>query len=105
MSNEDEIVRDLIIPERALVVVAHPDDIDFGMAGTIATLTRAGADVIYCLATSGEAGPPDDDDRQDLHVRREAEQRSAAAVVGYTMYGFSAIPTVGSKPLWHCAAT
>jgi len=82
VSNEDGIVRDLIIPERALVVVAHPDDIDFGMAGTIATLTRAGADVIYCLATSGEAGPPDDDDRQDLRVRREAEQRSAAAVVG-----------------------
>ena len=82
MSNEDEVVRDLTIPERALVVVAHPDDIDFGMAGTIATLTRAGAKVSYCLVTSGEAGPPDDADRDELRTRREAEQRSAASVVG-----------------------
>ena len=82
MSNEDEIVRELTIPERALVVVAHPDDIDFGMAGTIATLTKAGAEVSYCLATSGEAGPPDDADRDELRTQREAEQRSAASVVG-----------------------
>jgi len=70
------------MPERALVVVAHPDDIDFGMAGSIATLTRAGAEVSYCLVTSGEAGPPDDADREELRTRREAEQRSAASVVG-----------------------
>jgi LmbE family N-acetylglucosaminyl deacetylase len=75
-------VRELTIPERALVVVAHPDDIDFGMAGTIATLTGAGAEVSYCLVTSGEAGPPDDADRDELRARREAEQRSAASVVG-----------------------
>jgi LmbE family N-acetylglucosaminyl deacetylase len=82
VSNEDEVVRELTIPERALVVVAHPDDIDFAMAGTIATLTRAGAEVSYCLATSGEAGPPDDADRDELRTRREAEQRSAASIVG-----------------------
>jgi LmbE family N-acetylglucosaminyl deacetylase len=76
------VLRDLTIPERALVVVAHPDDIDFGMAGTIAILTRAGAEVSYCLVTSGEAGPPDDADRDELRTRREAEQRSAASVVG-----------------------
>jgi LmbE family N-acetylglucosaminyl deacetylase len=70
------------IPERALVVVAHPDDIDFGMAGTVATLTQAGAHVAYCLVTSGEAGPPDDAPRDQLRVQREAEQRSAASVVG-----------------------
>jgi LmbE family N-acetylglucosaminyl deacetylase len=65
-----------------LVIVAHPDDIDFGMAGTIATLTRQGVEVSYCLVTSGEAGPPDDADRDELRTRREAEQRSAASVVG-----------------------
>jgi LmbE family N-acetylglucosaminyl deacetylase len=85
-------VRELTIPERALVVVAHPDDIDFGMAGTIATLTRAGAEVAYCLVTSGEAGPPDDADRDELRVRREAEQRSAASVVGVPDVRFLGYP-------------
>ena len=75
-------MRELTFPERALVVVAHPDDIDFGMAGTIARLTREGAAVSYCLVTSGEAGPPDDADRFELRARREAEQRLAAEVVG-----------------------
>jgi LmbE family N-acetylglucosaminyl deacetylase len=70
------------IPERALVIVAHPDDIDFGMAGAIAALTRAGAEVTYCLVTSGEAGPPDEAPRDQLRLQREAEQRSAASVVG-----------------------
>jgi LmbE family N-acetylglucosaminyl deacetylase len=69
-------------PRRVLVVVAHPDDIDFGMAGTVATLTRDGAEVSYCLVTSGEAGPPEEMDRDDLRRLREAEQRAAAAIVG-----------------------
>jgi len=70
-------------PERVLVVVAHPDDIDFGSAGTIATLTGLGSYVAYCLATSGDAG---DDDmtvpREELAALREAEQTAAAAQVG-----------------------
>jgi LmbE family N-acetylglucosaminyl deacetylase len=69
-------------PRRVLVVVAHPDDIDYSMAGSVATLTAAGADVTYCLATSGEAGPPDDMDRDELRRTREAEQRAAAAIAG-----------------------
>lgn len=69
-------------PRRVLVVVAHPDDIDFGMAGTVATLTAAGAEVTYCLATSGEAGPPEDADRDELKRLREREQRLAAEAVG-----------------------
>jgi LmbE family N-acetylglucosaminyl deacetylase len=68
--------------ERALVVVAHPDDIDFGMAGTVAVLTDQGVEVTYCLATAGEAGGPDDISRADLGARRQAEQRAAAAIVG-----------------------
>ena len=75
-------MREVKVPDRALVVVAHPDDIDFGWAGTIATLTHAGAEVSYCLVTSGEAGPPDDFDRDDLRALRESEQRSAASIVG-----------------------
>lgn len=69
-------------PERALVVVAHPDDIDFGIAGTAAVLTAAGTQVTYALCTSGEAGIPDEMDRAELKAMREAEQRAAAAQVG-----------------------
>ena len=73
---------DFAAPRRALVVVAHPDDIDFGMAGTVAALTADGATVSYCIVTSGEAGPPEDMDRDELRRVRELEQRAAAAVVG-----------------------
>lgn len=70
-------------PERVLVVVAHPDDIDFGSAGTIATLTNAGSYVAYCLATSGEAGEDDMTvSSEELAAMREAEQTAAAAQVG-----------------------
>ena len=72
------------VPERVLVVVAHPDDIDFGIAGTAAVLTAAGSHVSYALLTSGEAGIPDDMDRTELKAMREREQRAAAAIVGVT---------------------
>jgi LmbE family N-acetylglucosaminyl deacetylase len=78
--------------ERALVVVAHPDDIDFGMAGTVAVLTDQGVGVTYCLATSGEAGGPDDISRGDLAAQREAEQRAAAAIVGVSDVRFLGYP-------------
>jgi LmbE family N-acetylglucosaminyl deacetylase len=79
-------------PRRALVVVAHPDDIDFGMAGTVATLTAGGTHVVYCLATSGEAGGPDHLTRDELRRQREAEQRAAAAHVGVTDVRFLGHP-------------
>ncbi|MDH3753133.1 MAG: PIG-L family deacetylase [Acidimicrobiia bacterium] len=69
-------------PERALVIVAHPDDIDFGTAGTIARLTKAGTTVSYALVSSGEAGAPEDMPRTEVAALREREQRSAAAEVG-----------------------
>ena len=45
--------------ERALVVTAHPDDVDFGAAGTVACLVAAGTAVSYCVVTSGVAGGVD----------------------------------------------
>ena len=72
----------LPVPERVLVVCAHPDDVDFGAAGTVAALTAAGAAVAYCIITSGEAGSdhlPIGTD--ELLALREAEQTAAAAVV------------------------
>jgi LmbE family N-acetylglucosaminyl deacetylase len=73
------------VPKRVLVVVAHPDDIDFGVAGTVARLTSSGTYVAYCLVTSGEAGEDDMTfTSEELASTREAEQTAAAAEVGVT---------------------
>jgi LmbE family N-acetylglucosaminyl deacetylase len=79
-------------PKRALVMVAHPDDIDFGMAGTVAALVAAGTEVVYAIATSGEAGPPEDHDRAELAKLREREQRAAAREVGVHDVRFLGLP-------------
>ena len=79
-------------PARVLVIVAHPDDIDFGTAGTIARLTAAGSVVTYGLLTSGEAGIPEDMDRDELRALRESEQTAAAAAVGVTDVRFLGLP-------------
>ena len=75
--------------QRALVVVAHPDDVDFGSAGTVATLTGHGVDVAYCLVTSGDAGGDDSTHSKDERAAiREVEQTAAAAEVGVTTLSF-----------------
>jgi LmbE family N-acetylglucosaminyl deacetylase len=71
------------VVERVLVVVAHPDDIDFGAAGTIATWTDAGLEVAYCVITDGDAGGFDPAvPRNEIGGIRQAEQRAAAKAVG-----------------------
>lgn len=67
---------------RALVVTAHPDDVDFGAAGTVAAWVRDGVEVSYCICTSGDAGGYDETPRSEMGPLREAEQRAAAAVLG-----------------------
>ncbi|GIH70394.1 PIG-L deacetylase family protein [Sphaerimonospora thailandensis] len=70
---------------RVLVVMAHPDDIDFGGAGTIAKLTDAGKEVVYCLVTDGDAGGFDRElDNGGMAALRRAEQTTAAKCVGVT---------------------
>ena len=69
--------------ERALVVVAHPDDVDFGAGGTIARWTEDGIAITYCIATDGDAGGFDPAvPREDIGGIRQAEQRAAAKEVG-----------------------
>jgi LmbE family N-acetylglucosaminyl deacetylase len=71
--------------ERALVVMAHPDDVDFGGAGTVAMLTDAGVHVTYCLVTDGDAGGSDPSiSRHDMAMLRRKEQTAAANQVGVT---------------------
>ena len=68
---------------RVLVVTAHPDDVDFGSAGTVAAFTAAGVSVTYCIVTNGEAGGSDRSmPRTEMAALRQDEQRAAAAVVG-----------------------
>lgn len=76
-------------PARVLVVAAHPDDIEFGAAGTIARWTDAGARVRYLLVTRGDKGSDDaGTDVAALAALREREQRAAAAEVGVEQVDF-----------------
>jgi LmbE family N-acetylglucosaminyl deacetylase len=69
--------------ERVLVVTAHPDDVDFGVGGTIALWTQAGVEVAYCIVTNGDAGGFDPAvPRSEIASIRQAEQRAAAKVLG-----------------------
>jgi LmbE family N-acetylglucosaminyl deacetylase len=74
--------------ERVLAIAAHPDDLDFGAAGTVARWVREGLHVSYCLVTRGDAGGFDDTPRSQMGALREAEQRAAAAEVGVTELRF-----------------
>jgi LmbE family N-acetylglucosaminyl deacetylase len=69
--------------ERVLIVTAHPDDVDFGAAGTIASWTAKGISVSYCVVTDGDAGGFDPAiPRSDIPRIRRAEQTEAARLVG-----------------------
>jgi LmbE family N-acetylglucosaminyl deacetylase len=72
-----------VVPERILTVTAHPDDVDFGAAGSVAAWTAGGAQVTYCVVTDGEAGGFDPSiPRAEIPAIRRAEQAAAATEVG-----------------------
>ncbi|HLG67924.1 MAG TPA: PIG-L deacetylase family protein [Acidimicrobiales bacterium] len=78
---------------RVLVVVAHPDDVDFASAGTVAALVDAGAEVTYCIVTDGQAGGSDRSvSRSEMAALRRKEQVEAAARVGVTDLRFLGYP-------------
>ena len=69
--------------ERAMVVTAHPDDAEFGAAGTIAQLARDGCEVTYLIVTNGNKGSSDRSMTPDRLARiRAEEQRNAARTLG-----------------------
>jgi len=71
--------------ERALVVTAHPDDCDFGAAGTIALWTAKGIKVSYCICTNGDQGGEDTNvPRENMPKIRQREQRQAGQALGVT---------------------
>jgi LmbE family N-acetylglucosaminyl deacetylase len=82
--------------ERILVVTAHPDDVDFAVAGSVAVWTDAGVEVAYCIATDGEAGGEDRSlPRADMASIRRGEQTDAAAQVGVKDLTFLGYPDGG----------
>jgi LmbE family N-acetylglucosaminyl deacetylase len=85
--------------ERILVVSAHPDDVDFGVAGSVATWTASGIDVSYCIVTDGDAGGDDLDlARHEMARVRRAEQTAAAATVGVSDLHFLGYPDGRLQP-------
>ena len=69
--------------ERAMVIYAHPDDAEFGVAGTVAKWAKAGVEVTYCMVTNGASGSQDPDmTREKLRDIRYDEQREAAKILG-----------------------
>ena len=78
---------------RVLIVTAHPDDVDFGAAGSIARWTEEGVEVSYCIVTDGDAGGFDPAvPRSEIPAIRRAEQTAAAKTVGVTDVHFLGYP-------------
>ncbi len=67
---------------RGLAVLAHPDDVDFNAAGTMAKWVKSGIAVTYLLVTSGDAGGYGSVSREDIVSTRRREQVEAARIVG-----------------------
>ena len=85
--------------DRILVITAHPDDVDFGAAGTVAQWTDAGIEVCYCVVTDGDAGGNDlSVSRTDMVVLRQAEQLAAAKCAGVSDVRFLGYPDGRVEP-------
>lgn len=84
---------DGFVPPSAMVVVAHPDDAEFMVAGTVAKWSKQGCEVTYVVITRGDKGSEDPTMTSErLTVIREAEQRAAGAVLGVKNYEFMGYP-------------
>jgi LmbE family N-acetylglucosaminyl deacetylase len=84
---------------RVLAITAHPDDVDFAAAGTVARWTDAGIGVTYCVVTSGDAGGFDEAfPRAEMPARRQAEQVAAARCVGVHDVRFLGYPDGRLEP-------
>lgn len=79
--------------KRVLIVTAHPDDVDFGAAGTVANWTDAGVEVAYCIVTDGDAGGFDPSvPRGNIAGIRRTEQIAAAKELGVDEVRFLGYP-------------
>lgn len=89
----------LYIPQRAMFIYAHADDIEFGVAGTAALWASQGSQIVYVLCTDSSIGSHDPNmTRPQLAAIREAEQRASAAVVGVQACVFLGYPDGQLEP-------
>lgn len=79
-------------PRRVVAIAAHPDDLDFGCAGTLALWASRGAEVHELLVTSGDKGFEDDRPLEEKQAIREREQRAAARELGLAEVHFLRFP-------------
>jgi LmbE family N-acetylglucosaminyl deacetylase len=87
------------VPERAMVVFAHPDDAEIGSGGVIATWIAAGCEVTYVLCTNGGAGTADRTlTAEALADKRAGEQRAAASFMGVKHLVMLRYPDGGLEP-------
>jgi LmbE family N-acetylglucosaminyl deacetylase len=83
-------------PADVLVITPHPDDAEFGVAGTVARWTRQEKQVVYVVCTNGNKGTSDPDVTPDeLAETRQKEQRAAAEVLGVREVEFLGYPDQG----------
>jgi LmbE family N-acetylglucosaminyl deacetylase len=79
-----------------MVISPHPDDCEFGIAGTVASLTKQGKDVVYVICTNGDKGTSDRSlTPEKLAAIREKEQKAAAKVLGVKEVVFLKYPDQG----------
>lgn len=70
-------------PAHAMVVTPHPDDAEYGVAGTVARWAREGKQIVYVVCTNGDKGTSDETVKpEELAQIREKEQMAAARVLG-----------------------
>ena len=79
-----------------MVITPHPDDAEFGVAGTVVKLTREGKKVVYVVCTNGDKGTSDRNMKPEELVKiREKEQLDAAKLLGLTKVEFMRLPDQG----------
>jgi LmbE family N-acetylglucosaminyl deacetylase len=83
---------DRFVPSRVVAIAAHPDDLDFGCAGTLALWASRGAEVHQLVVTSGDKGFEDDRPLEEKRAIREREQRAAAREIGAAEVHFLRFP-------------
>jgi LmbE family N-acetylglucosaminyl deacetylase len=85
--------------DRAVYMLAfspHPVDTEWGIAGTVASLTRQGKEVVYVIATNGDTGNSDPDMKPQVLAKiREGEQLAAAKILGVKEVIFLRRPDLG----------
>ena len=95
-ANQTKVLIVIDRPDRAIVVIPHPDDAEIGCGGTVARWIKEGAEVVYVLCTNGDKGSDDPDMTSErLASIREVEQSHAAQVLGVAEVVFLRHPDGG----------